>query len=46
LLYERWKDLAALEAHLMTTYIKELFMELPKVTAGAPESQVLLPAGE
>jgi quinol monooxygenase YgiN len=46
LVYERWKDLAALEAHLKTSHIKALFVELPKVTAGAPESQVLLPAGE
>jgi quinol monooxygenase YgiN len=44
--YERWKDLAALEAHLKTPHINALFAELPKVTEGAPESQVLLPAGE
>jgi quinol monooxygenase YgiN len=46
LVYERWKDLAALEAHLKTPHIKALFAELPKVTDGAPESQILLPAGE
>jgi quinol monooxygenase YgiN len=46
LVYERWKDLAALEAHLKTPHILALFEELPKVTDGAPESQVLLPAGE
>jgi quinol monooxygenase YgiN len=46
LVYERWKDLAALEAHLNSRHIKELFVELPKVTDGAPESQILLPAGE
>ena len=45
LVYERWKDLAALDAHLKTPHIKALFVELPKVTDGAPESQVLLPAG-
>ncbi len=46
LVYERWKDLAALDAHLKTSHIKELFEELPKVTDGAPESQVLLPVSE
>lgn len=46
LIYERWKDLAALEAHLKAPYLKALLAELPKVTDGAPESQVLLPAGE
>ncbi len=46
LVYERWKDLAALEAHLKTPHLKALLAELPKLTEGAPESQVLLPAGE
>jgi quinol monooxygenase YgiN len=46
LVYERWKDLAALEAHLKTPHLKALLAELPKVTDGAPESQVLLAAGE
>jgi quinol monooxygenase YgiN len=46
LVYERWKDLAALEVHLKTPHLRELLAELPKVTEGAPESQVLLPAGE
>jgi quinol monooxygenase YgiN len=46
LVYERWKDLAALEAHLNSPHLKALLAELPKVSAGAPESQVLLPAGE
>lgn len=46
LVYERWKDLAALEAHLKTPHLKALLAELPKVTEGAPESQILLPAGE
>jgi quinol monooxygenase YgiN len=46
LVHERWKDLAALEAHLKSPHIKALLEELPKVTEGAPESQVLLPAGE
>jgi quinol monooxygenase YgiN len=46
LVYERWKNLAALEAHLKTPHLKTLLAELPKVTDGAPESRVLLPAGE
>jgi quinol monooxygenase YgiN len=46
LIYERWKDLAALDAHLKTPYLKELLAELPKVAEGAPDSQILLPAGE
>jgi quinol monooxygenase YgiN len=46
LVYERWKDLAALEAHLQTPHLKALLAELPKVTVGALESQVLLAAGE
>src|SRR5215469_4376196 len=46
LVYERWKDLAALEAHLKTPHLKALLAELPKVADGAPESQVLLTAGE
>jgi len=46
LVYERWKNLAALEAHLKAPHLKALLSELPKLTVGAPESQVLLPAGE
>ena len=46
LVYERWKSLAALEAHLNSPHIKALLAELPKLTEGAPESRVMLPAGE
>lgn len=46
LIYERWKNLAALEAHLNAPYLKVLLSELPKLLDGAPESSVLLPAGE
>jgi quinol monooxygenase YgiN len=46
LVYERWKDLAALEAHLNAEHTKKLLGELPDILAGQPESQVLLPAGE
>lgn len=46
LVYERWKNLAALEDHFKTAHLKALLAELPKVTDGAPESQILLPAAE
>ena len=46
LVYERWKDLAALEAHFQTPHLKTLLAELARVTEGAPESQLLVPAGE
>ncbi len=46
LVYERWKDLAALEAHFQTPHLKALLAELQKLTEGAPESQLLVPAGE
>src|SRR5436305_14232228 len=45
LLYERWKSLADLEAHLKTPHTKALLAELQEVAAGAPELHVLLPAG-
>ncbi len=46
MVYEHWKDLAALEAHLNTPYVKALLAELPKMIDGEPETQVLLPVGE
>ena len=46
LVYERWKDLAALDDHLKTPHLKVLLAEVPKMAEGAPESQILLPAGE
>ena len=46
LLYERWKSLAALEAHLKSPYIKTLLSELPELTVGPPELHILLPVGE
>ncbi len=46
MVYERWKSLADLEAHLKTDHIKDLRAVLPDVTAGAPELRVLIPAGE
>lgn len=44
--YERWQDLAALEAHLKTPHIVALLGELGDFLAGAPEVKVLVPAGE
>jgi quinol monooxygenase YgiN len=41
--YERWKSLADLEAHLRTDYIAKLRMELDKLIVGTPEFHVLVP---
>lgn len=46
LIYERWKNVAALEEHLKTSYLKRLLSELPDLTMGAPEAHVLLPVAE
>lgn len=46
LVYERWKGLADLEAHLRTPHITTLLGELKELLAGDPELKVLLPAGE
>lgn len=45
-LYERWQNLAALEAHLKTPHITALLAELGDLLDGPPELRVLLPAGE
>lgn len=44
--YERWQDLAALEAHLRTPHITALLAEIGDLLASPPEVRVLLPAGE
>lgn len=44
--YERWKSLADLKAHLESDHIKALRAVLPDVAAGPPELRVLLPASE
>jgi len=44
--YERWKSLADLEAHIKSDHIKALLKVLPEVTSGAPELRVLLPTSE
>ena len=46
LVYERWKDLAALEAHLASDHTKALLADLGLVLDGEPEVKVMVPAGE
>ena len=41
--YERWKSLDDLEAHLRTSYIAELRREIDAVITGAPEFNLLQP---
>ena len=44
--YERWKSLADLAAHMKTDHIRTLLEALPDLTEGAPELRILLPAAE
>jgi quinol monooxygenase YgiN len=44
--YERWRNLAALEAHLRTSYITVLRDRINAAIVGAPEFQVLRPVDE
>ena len=46
MVYERWKSLADLDAHLKTGHIKALLEVLPELIAGPPDLQILLPASE
>jgi quinol monooxygenase YgiN len=46
LVYERWSNLAALDAHLKTEHITTLLREVGDLLAAPPEARVLLPAGE
>ena len=46
LLYEQWRNVAALEKHLKARHITTLLAELPEMLAAAPEVQILVPAGE
>ncbi|HLH96531.1 MAG TPA: putative quinol monooxygenase [Xanthobacteraceae bacterium] len=41
--YERWKSLDDLEAHLRTSYIADLRQEIDAVMTGAPEFILLRP---
>ena len=43
--FEQWRSLDDLEAHLRTDYITRLRRELVEVIVGAPEFRVLVPAG-
>jgi quinol monooxygenase YgiN len=45
LLYERWQDLPALEAHLKTPYITKVLAETGDMLAAPPEISILFPAG-
>lgn len=44
--YERWQNLAALEAHLKSPHITTLLAELNDLRAAPPEAEVLVPAAE
>jgi quinol monooxygenase YgiN len=44
LVYERWQNLAALEAHLKSAHITTLLREVGDLLAGPPEGRILLPA--
>jgi quinol monooxygenase YgiN len=46
MMYERWKNVAALEAHLKTDHITSLLKEIGELLDGAPELRILVPAGE
>jgi len=46
LVYERWQNLAALDAHLKSAHIKTLLTDIGDLLDGAPESRVLLPAAD
>jgi quinol monooxygenase YgiN len=45
-IYERWKSLADLEAHLASAHIKTLFGEVGELLDGDPDVKVMVPAGE
>jgi quinol monooxygenase YgiN len=45
-LYERWQNLAALEAHLASQHIATLLTELNDVRAAPPEADVLRPVAD
>jgi quinol monooxygenase YgiN len=44
--YERWRDVAALQAHLKTTHIQGLFAAVGDLLSEPPQADVLVPAGE
>jgi quinol monooxygenase YgiN len=46
LVYECWKDRAALEAHLKSKYITDLLAEVHELVAAPPDASVLVPVAE
>jgi quinol monooxygenase YgiN len=46
MMYERWKTLPDLDAHLKTKHITELIGKLGDLTSKPPEFRILLPASE
>lgn len=46
IVYERWQDLAALQAHMKTPHIKALLAEIGDLLESPPEVKVFVPAGE
>ena len=46
LVYERWRNLAGLEAHVKTPHITSLLAEVGDMLAAPPEIRVLTPAAE
>jgi quinol monooxygenase YgiN len=46
ILYERWQDLASLEAHLQSAHIATLLTEVNELRAAPPEAQILVPVEE
>ncbi len=44
--YERWRNLTALEAHLKSAHIQALFAATGDLRTGPPDAKILVPAGE
>jgi quinol monooxygenase YgiN len=44
--YERWRDVASLQAHRQTPHIQTLFATVGELLSGPPQTDVLVPAGE
>jgi quinol monooxygenase YgiN len=43
--YERWRDLGALQAHLKTPHIQAVFAATGDLRDGPPQVEVLVPVG-
>jgi quinol monooxygenase YgiN len=46
IVYERWRDVAALQAHVTAPHIQALFAATGELRAGPPQVDVLVPVGE